>query len=51
MSTPEGTAETSDLDTAARAQRDKLTRSVGTPLADTPSKGKVSWWKRLLGRG
>jgi hypothetical protein len=49
MSTPGSTAETSDLDTSARAKQDKLTESVGTRLAVPP--GKAPWWKRLLGRG
>jgi hypothetical protein len=48
MSTPESTAETSDLDTTARAKQDDLTHSVGMPLAATAS--KAPWWKRLLGR-
>lgn len=51
MSTPEGTIETSDLDTSARAAQDKLTQSVGTRLAAPTSDGKPPWWKRLLGRG
>ena len=51
MSTPESTTETSDLDTAARAKQDTLTQSVGTPLAARPPEGKMSWLKRLFGRG
>jgi hypothetical protein len=51
MSTPESSAETSDLDTTSRARQDKLTSSVGTRLAQASSDGKAPWWKRLLGRG
>ena len=51
MSTPEKTAETSDLDTASRARQDELTHSVGTRLAASSSDTKTPWWKRLLGRG
>jgi hypothetical protein len=49
MSTPEGTAETSDLAAASRAKQDALTQTVGTNLASTST--KAPWWKRLLGRG
>jgi hypothetical protein len=51
MSTPETTAETSDLDTSAREKQDALTQSVGTTLEPQSSDGKAPWWKRLLGRG
>jgi len=51
MSKPESTVETSDLDTTSRERQDKLTHSVGTPLAVPTSDAKMPWWKRLLGRG
>ena len=51
MSTPESTAETSDLAVASRARQDALTQSVGTRLAASSTSAKAPWWKRLLGRG
>jgi hypothetical protein len=45
MSTPESTADTSNVDTAASAKQ-----TVGQRLALPSSNGKAPWWKRLLGR-
>lgn len=47
MTTPDGTTETSDLDTAAHTPETAAGAHVAAPISDA----KTPWWKRLLGRG
>jgi hypothetical protein len=51
MSTPDGTVETSELESTSRDKQDDLTERVGTRLATQSPGDKTPWWKRLLGRG